>query len=393
MSDTNLTEEEVFANDKDPLEALSELRASGEDFKVGEETIPDEVFDEPADDDPAPTDENPVDETQESSDPNPDEPANNTADQANEDPNPAAEKADEKDPDDSGEESKGDSQDAEETEPKKLTFKANGQDFEFTEEEIMKQFGTVFGQAMNYTQKMQAIAPYRKMISAIQDENINEQQLNLAIDALKGNKQAIKQLMDANEITAFDLDDNEGQPAYQPTSYGKDEAQLALQEVVNTISADPEYQTTVQVIDQRWDQASRNIMASNPQMISGLHNDIKSGIYAEVAAEAAKMKVLDDGNAKSDLEYYMLAGQARSQRLQQAQQQAQQQRTVTDQVAETNSRAQAAVQDSERASSEAERRRAASPTRTRADRKTVVDYLDDDDEAFDEWYNNLQKNQ
>ena len=40
-----------------------------------------------------------------------------------------------------------------------------------------------------------------------------------------------------------------------------------------------------------------------------------------------------------------------------------------------------------KASSEAERKRAAASTGSRADRKGVIDYLDDDnDEAYDAWY-------
>jgi hypothetical protein len=97
-----------------------------------------------------------------------------------------------------------------------------------------------------------------------------------------------------------------------------------------------------------------------------------------------KMKVLD-GNKKSDIEYYMLAGQ----QFTAAQQQQQQANASQQQVDEQNGQTQAAVQNADQASSEAQRKRAASSTGSRADRKTVTDYLDDDDEAYDEWYNKL----
>jgi hypothetical protein len=56
----------------------------------------------------------------------------------------------------------------------KRKFKANGQDFEFSDAEIMDQFEGVFGKAMDYTQKMQKMAPYRKMISALEEESIRK---------------------------------------------------------------------------------------------------------------------------------------------------------------------------------------------------------------------------
>jgi len=48
------------------------------------------------------------------------------------------------------------------------------------------------------------------------------------------------------------------------------------------------------------------------------------------------------------------------------------------------------VDSSGQASSEAQRKRAAASTRTRADSKGVTDYLEDDnDEQFDDWYKKL----
>jgi hypothetical protein len=44
----------------------------------------------------------------------------------------------------------------------------------------------------------------------------------------------------------------------------------------------------------------------------------------------------------------------------------------------------------DKASSEANRKRSATSTGARADRKGVIDYLDDDDEAYEEWYKKLQ---
>lgn len=377
-----LTEEEILSNDKDPMEAIAEIRrAEGvpeEDLPIIEtpssessdqaEEIPDGQDELDNLDEDKPIEENLADKQAEEDDkPEKDELAEAEADQATD-----TEKDDGPDKDEEKEEPVG-----------KTTFRANGQEFEFTDTEIKEQFEVVFGQAMNYTKKMQQIAPYRKMISALESEGVSSEQLNTAIDALKGNKQAIQKLLDTNKIDAFDLsDDGDEKDPYQPTDYGKNETELGIQEVVNTISSDPEYKITVDVIDNQWDQTSRDTCSSNPQVIQGLHNDIKSGMYDKVAPVAMKMKVLD-GNRKSDIDYYILAGQ-------QVTEQEQQNTANAETVNNANDKTQDAENEFDQASSEANNKRAASPTRTRADTKGVIDYLDDDDVDFDAWYKNLE---
>lgn len=376
-----LTQEEVFSNDIDPLDAIRELR---KEEGVAEEDLPppSETTSESA---PAESEEQDDDldafaetsEAEESEDVSEDldddaEPkADSSESQTNEEP--------ESTEDSEVEDSENDPAETE-ANAEKLKFKANGQEFEFTPQEIIDQFETVFGQAMDYTKKMQKIAPYRKMISALEQEGVTQEQLNVAIDALKGDKGAIQQILQNHNIDSMDLDEN-SENGYTPNQYGKDDHQLQLDEVIADISSDEEYKITVNVIDEQWDQASRQAFAGQPDLIKALHNDIKTGLYDQVAPRAMKMKVLD-GNKRSDIEYYMLAGQEVTQQQQLAEKKAT--------VDEVNGKTQAAVQEADKASSEAEKKRAASSTRTRADRQGVIDYLDDDDEAFEAWYNKLQ---
>lgn len=353
---SELSEEDVYANDKDPLEAIRELRqAAGSD--ISEELQADIIENQNT----SSEEEDFVDEL----------------DTENE-----TETVDEDFPDTSEEDSEENSKTAAQTQ-EKLKFKANGQEFEFTEQEIKEQFEAVFGKAMDYTQKMQKIAPYRKMISALEAEGVTQEQLNTAIDALKGDKGALQNLLKTNEIDSFDLASEDEDQEYTPTNYGKDETQLAIEEITSKIANDPEYQITVDIVDKQWDPQSRQILASNPGMIQGLHNDVKSGVYDKVAPLAMKMKVLD-GNTKSNLEYYVLAGE----KFQQQEQSTQSKKTV----AELNKQAQDAESTFDQASSEAGRKRAATSTGSRAGRKGVIDYLDDDDEKFNAWYKQLQSN-
>lgn len=351
-----ITEDDVFSNDVDPLEGIRQLRKEEETAVDSSDT--DDVVEDTTNEEEQP-DTDPVDfedgesEQEESEQ---EESSDNDAE-----------------PDDTSEE-----QQTTFDPNLKRTFKANGQEFEFTQQEILDQFGTVFGKSVDYTNKTKKIAPFRRRIEAMEEEKITDEQFNLALDALKGNKQAIKQLMDNHNIESYDLvdDDESTSSPYSPTQYGSDEVTLNLKEVVSSISSDPEYSVTSDVVQNQWDIDSQNILANNPDYLQGLHNDIKTGLYGKVAPEATKLKILD-GNTKSDIEYYILAGQKIN---------STKQANTANGVDELNKKTQEVVEKSDRASSEAKKKRAAASTGSRSDR-TVIDYLDDDnDEAYEEWY-------
>lgn len=358
-----LTEEDIYADDTDPLEAIRLLREeegaeASEDLKEALDAQPSEEVPE--------TEE--IEELQEFHE-------DGTSKLL--EPEGTPEIADLPE---------GDEEEEEETPKEPMTaaekrkFKANGQEFEFTQAEMLEQFESVFGKAMDYTQKMQKISPYRKMISALESEDITQDQLNLAIDALKGDKNALQQILKTNEIDTFDLPDEDEMQSYVPRDYGKNDTQLAIEDITSRIEGDQEYAITVDVVDRQWDASSRQKFASNPEMILGLHNDIKSGVFDQVMPQAMKMKVLD-GNTKSDLEYYILAGEQLQPQI------STQSKQTVDQL---NKPTQDAAAKFEKASSEATQKRAAASTGTRADRKGVIDYLDDDnDEKFDAWYKKL----
>lgn len=357
MTVKEITEEEIFSNDEDPEEAIAKIRRE-KDHQDSDSQ--DQVEEE------QPQEETPAEEeTQTTELESEKEEAFNLEE---EEKASAAEGSNEKTEDEGEEPEK----------PNLRKYSANGQEYEFTEEEIFEKFGSVFGQAMNYTQKMQKIAPYRRMLSAMEEEGIDENQFFFAIDALKGKKEAIQQLLKTHNIDPLDIDidiDNEQNGnTYSPTPYGKTETHQRIHEVTSAISSDKEYALTVDVIQNQWDDASKGTFAENPEYIQALHNDIKSGVYDKVAPIAAKIKTLD-GNIRSDIEYYMLAGQ---------------QVTQQSSAEEKNQKAQADMKKSEKTSSEAARKRAAASTNSRADSRGITDYLDDNDENFEAWYKNLE---
>ena len=300
---------------------------------------------------------------------------------------------DEVDPDGDDDESETEDLDEDEDESEdeeqpaqKFRYKANGKEYEFSQEEILERFGQVFGQAQNYTQKMQSIKPWRKTIDAIEQADLSAEDINLAIDVLKGDKDAIASLLKRTGVDALELDvDNEN---YQPKDYGRNETEIAIKDIVDEIKDDPEYNTTYNVLEKQWDSKSRNAFAENPEMIRQLHIDVKSGMFDIIAPMASKLKVYDDGKA-SDLDYYKQAAKDYFDQQSQQEERTKAQEQKTSQK-EDIARVKTAAKKRSTAKASSSKRKAAAPTKKSAGVAKTTDYLDDSDESYEDWYKTLE---
>ena len=278
-------------------------------------------------------------------------------------------------------------------EVQKVKFKANGKEYEFTEDEIKAQFPKVFGQAMDYTKKTQAIKPWRKTIDAIEQAKLSHDDVSLMIDVLRGDKDAIAAVMKRTGVDALELDTENSK--YVPKDYGRDDNALAIKDVIDEISADKEYEITHKVLSKDWDDNSFREMTKDPELIKQLHIDVKTGMFDKVQPIADKMKVIDRGR-QSDLDYYKLAAVEYFKEQEDIQRRAfaaEQQREAREaklaKQAEVE-RVREAQAKREKTVEKTEQRKAAAPTKSNAGTKKVVDYLDDSDEAYEEWYKQME---
>lgn len=275
----------------------------------------------------------------------------------------------------------------------KHKFKANGREYEFTDDEIREQFPRIFGQAMDYTKKMQALKPWRKTIDAIEGAQLSHDDVNLMIDVLKGDKDAVAAVLKRTGVDALEIDVE--QSRYVPKDYGRDDKALAVKDVIDEISGDAEYSTTYRILNKEWDDDSFREMTNDPDLIRLLHIDVKSGMYDRVQPIAEKLKVYDRGR-RSNLDYYKEA--ARVYFNEQAQEEARRAEHEKARALKESELADKArvrdVKDQQKqrvaVKQEAEKRKAAAPTKKVAGTKKVIDYLDDSDEAYEEWYKSLQ---
>lgn len=276
-----------------------------------------------------------------------------------------------------------------------LKVKANGQEYEFTIDEMKSQFGSIFAKAQDYTKKTQALKEYRRTIDIVQNAGISDNDLNLFADVLKGDKEAIATILKRTGVDALDLDVENVN--YAPKNYGRNDTELAIKDIVDDISADKEYVITHNILEKQWDSKSREKFIEDPNMIRGLHIDVKSGLYDKLNPIMQKLKIYD-GNSKSDLEYYFMAHDQYkgSQREASSKAEKAELARIENQAKETEAtkvntvKAKIAQQVATKEASV--KRKAAAPTKKAAG-TSKINYLNDDpsDEEVEEWFKNIKQ--
>ena len=276
-----------------------------------------------------------------------------------------------------------------------LKVKANGQDYEFTLDEMKSQFGSIFAKAQDYTKKTQALKEYRKTIDIVQNAGLSDNDLNLFADVLKGDKDAIAAVLKRTGVDALDLDVENVN--YAPKNYGRNDTELAIKDIVDDISADKEYVITHNILEKQWDSKSREKFIEDPNMIKGLHIDVKSGLYDKLNPIMQKLKIYD-GNSKSDLEYYFMAHDQYigSQREASSKAEKAELARIENQAKETEAtkvntvKAKIAQQVATKEASV--KRKAAAPTKKAAG-TSKINYLNDDpsDDEVEEWFKNIKQ--
>lgn len=324
-----------------------------------------------------------------------DEGTGTTSDESNDEKEQGIEEAETEGEQDTGVETTKDvpEKDKATTAPAIHKFKANGKEYEITEDEMRQQFPKIFGQAMNYTQKMQSLSPWRKTIDAMEQAKVKHEDVNLLIDVLKGDKAALASVIKKVGVDTLDINLEEGD-TYQAKEYGRDTKVLDLQDVINSINTDPEYSVTHKIISSEWDDASWNVLSNDPEKVRLLHVDVKNGTYAKLQPIAEKLRVFD-GARRSDLDYYLQAASEYFTREEQIRfQQQQTELQAREEALKTQSRTVAATQQQNQRNATvqaANKRKAAAPTGRSVSKPSTINYLDTSDEAFEEWYKKLEE--
>ena len=167
-------------------------------------------------------------------------------------------------------------------------IKANGKTFQArTAEEAIR----LMQMGMNYTQKMQNLAPYRKKIQMLQNAKLLEDdKLNYLIDLAQGNPEAIKKLLKDKKLDPLDMN-LEDEPKYIPGNHTVTDAEVQIQTIVDDLKSTPQGLETLRLINE-WDQASLGEVYKTPSMIATLHEQRQNGVYDLIMKEMEHQRML-----------------------------------------------------------------------------------------------------
>ena len=185
-------------------------------------------------------------------------------------------------------------------------FKANGREMKAESVEDVRQ---LMQMGANYNKKMAALKPNLKMMKMLQNNDLlDEDKLSFLIDLSKGNSEAIRKLIADSNIEMDDLDKDD-KIDYKKGTYTVDDKEVELDETLSDIKDTESYAKTLDVISNKWDEASRELLVKNPAAIRVLNDHIAQGIYDKITAAVETERMFNRIPASmSDLEAYKLVG-------------------------------------------------------------------------------------
>lgn len=168
-------------------------------------------------------------------------------------------------------------------------FKANGKTMQVksVEEAIqLMQMGA------NYTRKMQELQPHRKTLLMLENNGLlDEGKLSFLIDLDKKNPEAIKKLLQDANINPLDVDMDQ-ESTYQEGNHKVSDEEAQFRLVLDELNSNPVGRETLQTINSTWDQASKEVLWKQPEVMNTINAQRENGVYARIAAEIDRRRTL-----------------------------------------------------------------------------------------------------
>lgn len=166
-------------------------------------------------------------------------------------------------------------------------IKANGKEIKIeTPEEAIQ----LMQMGANYTKKMQALAPHRKILSMLESQGLlDEAKLSYLIDLEKKNPEAIAKLVKESGIRPMDIDTESDN--YQATNYSVPESDIEFKTILDDLRSTQEGQETIQIINSTWDDVSIGAFRKEPELITTIHEQMNTGVYQMIVGEIERQKL------------------------------------------------------------------------------------------------------
>lgn len=184
-------------------------------------------------------------------------------------------------------------------------FRANNRDMQVNSIEEVRR---LMQMGANYNKKMAGIKPNLKIIKMLENNNLlDEDKLNFLIDLDKKNPEAIKKLIKDSEVNPLEIDVDE-ETNYKAKTYTVDDKEVELDQVLEDIKDTKSFDKTIDIVGNKWDVESKEILRENPNVIKIINNHVSEGIYEKISAEVERERMLGNLEGVSDLVAYKQIG-------------------------------------------------------------------------------------
>lgn len=178
------------------------------------------------------------------------------------------------------------------------TFKANGKEITpKTTDDVV----SLMQMGANYTKKSQALSSLKKTAESLSKAEIDENSLNFLIDLHKGDKEAIKKLLEKHKVDPIELD-------MENTNYVPKNNIVSDDDVEYSILADEIRESLPkikEILAYSWDKKSKELLFKDPEVMRGLHEEIQMGRFDSIQKELEVEKTFGRYKGVSDIQAYI----------------------------------------------------------------------------------------
>lgn len=184
-------------------------------------------------------------------------------------------------------------------------FKANGKEMTVDTVEDIRQ---LMQMGANYNKKMVALKPNLKIVKMLENSGLlDEEKLGYLIDLSKHNPDAIKRLLKESNMDPLDIDMS-AESQYKPNTYSVNDKEMELDAVLADIRETSSYNTTLDIIGNKWDDSSKRILVDHPDLIKVINTHVGNGVYEAITNEVERLRTLGRLNGVSDIDAYKAVG-------------------------------------------------------------------------------------
>jgi len=190
-------------------------------------------------------------------------------------------------------------------------FKADGRDMQIrSPEDVIR----LMQMGVNYSRRMQEMKPLRAQDQMLKTNGLNDpEKLNFAIDLMKGDKGAIKQLLKDHKIDSVDIDTTTEDKPYQANNYQGDPKDLAFDDAIKETLAAEGGRELITDINKDWDETSKEALRDQPTIFQNILAQKRSGVYGKIKDELAYQRTMGFLTDVPFLQAYHQVGEAMQQ--------------------------------------------------------------------------------